>query len=413
MTPHPWAQTLRAAREAAHLTLPQLARRAGLSASTLKNFESGRRLPSRSSLHLLLGVPELRLHGLSPQDPDPAFVPNCWLAPEFDPIKMARELERQLNGRGGHLDQTHLYLDPLSAACWCALAEEEGYLAARAEMPLDRAALQARRCAGTAGLDVIGLGSGDGKDEVRLVHLLARQGDLDGTGARDLRLYLLDISQPLLGAAYRHADSLLTPYGVTVFAIQGDFHNLSRYTQLLWSPERSHRRRLVCLFGNTMANLQNEILFVRNSLIGFAPGDLLLLNVPLVCAPADQPEEVLRKDPRLSGRLPESLSGIQGRYEEWLTGPIRRYCKGVQEVKLSTHLDTASCPVPGSYAAEVRATVRLQGGEEKSFSLIYLKRYDVLKLVECMRQQGWAPVDGWQYAEAHHPRVLYLFQKQG
>ena len=337
--------------------------------------------------------------------------PNCWLAPEFDPIKMARELERQLNGRGGHLDQTSLYLDPLSAACWCALAEEEGYLAARAEMPLDRAALHAHRCAG-AGLDVIGLGSGDGRDEVRLVHHLVREAG-DSADHRDLRLYLLDISQPLLGAAYRHANSLLGRHGVTVFAIAGDFYHLSRYTQLLWSPERSHRRRLVCLFGNTFANLHNEILFVRHSLIGFAPGDLLLLNVPLVCAPADRPEEVLRKDPRLSGRLPESLSGIQGRYEEWLTGPIRRYCQGVQGVELSTHLDTAACPVPGSYAAEVRARVRLVGGEERSFSMIYLKRYDVQKLIECMRQEGWAPVDGWKYAEQHHPRLLYLFRKQG
>ncbi len=412
MTPHPWAQTLRAAREAAHLTRPQLARRAGLSESSLKNFESGRCHPSPASLHLLQAVPELRLQGFAPQAPDSLFWPNCWLAPDFDPIKMARELELQVNGRGGHLDQTSLYLDPLSAACWCALAEEEGYLAARAEMPLDRAALQARHCAGPAALDVIGLGSGDAREEVRLVHHLVRE-PADPNHPRDLRLFLLDISQPLLGAAYRHADSRLRPHGVAVCAIQGDFHHLSRYTQLLRDPEGRPRRRLVCLFGNTFANLHNEILFVRNSLIGFAPGDLLLLNVPLVCAPADRPDEILRRDPRLSGRLPQSLSGIQGRYEEWLTGPIRRYGKGVHSVELSTHLDTAACPVPGSYAAEVRARVHLINGEERSFSLIYLKRYDVQKLVECMQKEGWAPVDGWKYAEQHHPRLLYLFRKQG
>ena len=54
-----------------------------------------------------------------------------------------------------------------------ALAEEEGYLAARAEMPLDRAAAQALHSAGPAGIDVIGLGSGDGKEEVRLTRHLA------------------------------------------------------------------------------------------------------------------------------------------------------------------------------------------------------------------------------------------------
>ncbi len=68
-------------------------------------------------------------------------------------------------------------------------------------------------------------------------------------------------------------------------------------------------------------------------------------------------------------------------------------------MKLSTHLDMAACPVPGSYAANVRATVRLVSGEERVFSLIYLKRYDVMKRVDCMRQEGWAPVDGWKFAE--------------
>jgi uncharacterized SAM-dependent methyltransferase len=66
---------------------------------------------------------------------------------------------------------------------------------------------------------------------------------------------------------------------VSVYAIQGNFHNLQRYTPLLHAPERAHRRRIVCMFGNTFANLQNEIMFVRNSLLGFAPGDFLLISV--------------------------------------------------------------------------------------------------------------------------------------
>jgi hypothetical protein len=32
-----------------------------------------------------------------------------------------------LNGRGGHLEQTYLYLDPSSAAAWCSIAEQEDY----------------------------------------------------------------------------------------------------------------------------------------------------------------------------------------------------------------------------------------------------------------------------------------------
>ncbi len=197
---------------------------------------------------------------------DPAFAPNCWLAPEFDPIKMIRELEMQLNGWGGHIDQSHLYLDPLSAACWCALSAHEGYGAARAEMPLDRAALQIGRCVGEVGLDLIGLGPGDGKEEVRLTGHLSR-------ARGDIRLYLLDISQPLLSVAYKHAaETLSDRRRVAVFGIQGNFHHLPRYAQLLAAPGRNHRRRVVCLFGNTVANLHNEVLFVRNICWGLSPG---------------------------------------------------------------------------------------------------------------------------------------------
>src|SRR5205814_3204686 len=122
------------------------------------------------------------------------------------------------------------------------------------------------------------------------------------------RLYLLDISQPMLGFAYKHAaDSLADRRGVAVFAIQGDFHRLPCYTQLLYTPQRAHRRRVVCMFGWTFGNLENEIRFVRNSLVGFAPGDLLLLDVTLVHASADRPDEILRKDPRFVNAEPNRL----------------------------------------------------------------------------------------------------------
>jgi uncharacterized SAM-dependent methyltransferase len=142
------------------------------------------------------------------------------------------------------------------------------------------------------GLDVIGLGCGDGKDEVRLTQSL-----LEHHKNHNLRLYLLDISQPLCCAAYRHAaESLADHSTVSVCAIQGNFHNLQRYTPLLHTQERAHRRRIVCMFGNTFANLHNEILFVRNSLQGFAPGDLLLLNVPAAMASASDRTAIMKND---------------------------------------------------------------------------------------------------------------------
>ena len=117
-----------------------------------------------------------------------------------------------------------------------------------------------------------------------------------------------------------------------MYAIQGNFHNLQRYTTLLHAPERAHRRRILCMFGNTFANLPNEIMFVRSSLFGFAPGDFLLLTVPATMASASEPKEILRKDPRLSGRAINSWVPIQpnwralatlSRYRPILVGEVR------------------------------------------------------------------------------------------
>lgn len=52
----------------------------------------------------------------------------------------------------------------------------------------------------------------------------------------------------------------------------------------------------------------------------------------------------------------------------FFSGPIRRYCEDVVDVKLELELNT-TCPVPGSYALEVMANVKLTGKREKRFSV--------------------------------------------
>ena len=37
------------------------------------------------------------------------------------------------------------------------------------------------------------------------------------------------------------------------------FHHLPRYGQLLYSPRRAHRRRLITMLGHTFGNLDNEL----------------------------------------------------------------------------------------------------------------------------------------------------------
>ena len=75
--------------------------------------------------------------------------------------------------------------------------------------------------AGSSAIDFIAQGAGDGKQEVRLLeHLLGIREARPGRGRVDISLYLLDISQPLLSEAYRHASATLAGRsGVTVWAV--------------------------------------------------------------------------------------------------------------------------------------------------------------------------------------------------
>lgn len=397
-------------RKAAGLTREMLAQRAGLSPSTLRNTELGMRAPTRQTLMHLQSVPELRIETEPPrlagrEARESGFAPNCWLAPEYDAIKLHNDMKMQFAGRGGHIEQTYLYLDATSAAAWCTFADQESYTRRRMAMPLGQVAKHIAESVGSAGLDVIGLGCGDGRDEVRLAQCL-----LEAAPSRNLRLYMLDISQPLCCAAYRHAAQVFGDQStVSVYAIQGNFYNLQRYSQLLSTPQRAHRRRVVCMFGNTLANIDNEVLFVRNSLVGFSPSDMLLISVPQAMASADQPDEILRNDPRLSRQIPAG-SGIS-RHDQQLIEVVTRYVEGTRGVELTAVLDRTACVVPGSYAADICATAKLSSGETKQFSILHVKRYDRALLDQTMAREGWEPVAHWLYGVDYHPMWLLLYRR--
>ena len=413
-----WGARLRTRREAGGLTRDQLARLAGVADSTIRNLETGRHRPTRQILMRLQSVPDLGIP--SPvADPSAAlatspgeeegigsFACNCWFAPEYDSIQMAQDMVQSLNGRGGHVEQTHLYIDPASAAAWCAVTAQEAWQGGPGYVAMTECVRYVKELVDGSGLDIISLGPGEARDEVRLVQTLSQE------GLSHIRLFLLDISQPLLSNGYRHAAQVLGDLGgVAVYAIQGNFHNLQRYTALLHTPERAHRRRIVCLFGNTFANLQNEILFVRNSLMGFAPGDFLLFSVGETMAPADKPEEILSKDRLLAGKTAETMSTGRSLQDRMFCDLLRRYIHGLKSTEIKSVLDFAACPIPGSYAADIRATVKMTSGESKHFSIAYLKRYERRLLDETMIREGWQPVAHWRSAKDYHPRLLLLYQR--
>ena len=136
-----------------------------------------------------------------------------------------------------------------------------------------------------------------------------------------------------------------------------------------------------------------------------------MIGVGAALAPADQRELILKNDPALNGGrfTVRTVSVAAG--EEFFTGLLRRYIDGFKSVELREVLDFDACPVPGSYAGDIRATVKTLDGETKQFSVMYRKRYDQEQLDQKMASEGWEPVGHWRYAEEYHPRLLLLYRR--
>jgi len=90
---------------------------------------------------------------------------------------------------------------------------------------------------------------------------------------------------------------------------------------------------------------------------------------------------------------------------------VNRYVEGNCGVELFLVLDRTSCVVPGSYAADVRATVKLPSGDTKQFSMYTAKRYDREQLDQTMASEGWEAVTHWRYDTDYHPLLLLLYRR--
>lgn len=393
-------------REEAGLTQTQLAEFTGLSLSLIRRLEQDDIKPSRKALLALCSVPELKL---VPTEVTtiPTTRPlghrsasNWYVSPGFDAMQMMSDLAQQINGSGGSIEQTYIYLDHKSALDWFQISNTPGYVTAfRDCLPHGALATRIREVVGPVGLDVIALGPGDGKTEVKLVQRL-----LDKPDRANIRFYLLDASQPLLGRAFKHAvDTFDEEPGVFVCGIQGNFHHLPRYMQLQYSPAQSHRRRVYVMLGDTIGNLDNEPQFFRNAFSGAAPGDLLIFDAVSAFTDSKDPAEIERRDPVFQQPVPDA-------HKRWLGGPIWRYCSDVQSVSFSWRVD-ADRPLEGSYGIQFIAKVGLSGMKTKEFCMTSIRRYKLESLVQCMRNLGWAQVALLPFSETR-PKVVFIFQKQ-
>ncbi len=403
-----FGKLLRDKRNAAGLSRAALARKAKLSEATLKFVETARHPPSRATLLRLIGVAELNLswaegpgHGPPPErvtptveeSPPRALELNWFVAPGYDPIRMIGELGRFLAGAGGHVEQTHAYLDPQSAAAYLAVCRHPGAALLRASVPLAAAAKHIAAACESANLRVIALGAGEATLETQLV-----QHVLEQTAAPRLDLCLLDFSQPLLAAGFQNATEVLGGRaGVSLWGMQANFHHLGEYPPLRRAAKQQH---LFCLLGGTLGNLDHEPRFFRHSLRS-EPGDLLLVDLQLARSSPTKPGELKKRERTWAG-------GVSPLLAAWLGGPIWRHCKDTSDVEFRWELDTQS-PIPGSYALDAIATVQARSRDPREFSMYRFRRYEPSGLTECLKELGWHELAALPYGPADQPSSLRLY----
>ena len=204
-----------------------------------------------------------------------------------------------------------------------------------------------------------------------------------------------------INLAYRHAvDMLENQSGVHVWAMQGNFHNLSSYEQLNYPPANNGRHRVFCALGFTLGNLDNEARFLRDNLSAVSqPGDFLLLDIQL-SAGASEPEIRRKEDHAFTKPFPEST-------KRWLSGPIQRACPDALDIQFQMELDTA-VPIQGSYALCAIATVKRTGRADRRFSMFRFKRYDQAKLEQVLDEIGWELIASPAVPDSPGSAVLLL-----
>lgn len=377
-----FGKTLKLRRRTAKLGLKELADMADISASMIRAVESAEKRPSRNLLRSLLMVPRLnlRLDDIMGDNSSDKVVPTLWMAPQYDPRQLIVDLVTKLNGAGCSLEQTTAYLDYQSADDWLTTCNAPKYL----ELFNNTSAFEAiskniaENCGG-GGLDIIAIGCGDAKREVKLVERLVAHTKTHNI--KDVRLFLIDISHTLLAAGHNHAKASLGGSVKDIIALHGNFHDLSQFP-LFSHADRRSRCRVFTLLGVTLVNLDNEYKFFRDTMNAASLNDYFVADYTKAYAPSDDVGQIRAHDPPCT-------AGVLETHKKWLGGPIRRYTKGAGAIDFTVEINT-DCIVKGSYELAFVAKVSIEGSDEqRRFVTLRVRRYDPEQLEECLARTGW------------------------
>lgn len=388
---------LRDTREQRGLSRRKVSVEAGVAPETVYSIESSNRMPGIDTVEKIATVLDVSAAWLSyGGEPVRRFL-NFKPARGFDGLARAARLEATLQGTGGHIDQSYLYSDPLNAQRYLEIAKNYRGL------PLKEAAAAIEhRC--QEPLSVVALGCGHARHETELVENLVRH-EPDPDSEPSLEFYLVDSSISLLTEGYRYASDYLARYDVPITAIEGDFAELPSFSDCF--NVRGPRRKVFTLIGYTIANLDNEISFLREGLLVATRGDFLLLDFGTADTKLKKTKRAT-EDP-VSKLLASGATPRNNRLLAFLAGPVTRHFGDAVTMEVSAVNDAGA--IPKSYAIECWVNVMTPAGP-KRFNTASWRRYDADELVSAFARQGWFLVNKWAFGP-ERPSLLALFQRGG
>ncbi len=320
--------------------------------------------------------------------------------PNYDYKQLLEKGKQQCsNPKGGIVEQSFFYLDPLSAKAWSGISHRSKYISTFDNLTLDwpewitQTILQQIQTSGfdPNKVDVIGLGMGDGYKELLLSRGLDRTNQF-----HQLRCFLLDLSPELVKESQKSFEKEFAgrPH-VQAIGYLGDFHHLSEYKDIFYRPEDQNILRVGTMFG-TLVSLRTEKQFIEECSKAFKPKDLLLIDVSLGFAPHDRPDLIQEKDPFFQGQ-----SSI-----EWIGEVFRRYHNPSADIRFDFSVKQGESIFPNTYTLEIQAITE----EQTKFSLFQRHRYSAKEFIETFAELGWKPLQGRQYGYDNR-QLIYIFAK--
>lgn len=389
-------ELIRRSRLECGMTLEELAGKARISLSTLKNAEKGRRTVTDktiASLQKILGnfLPSYSDLG----DSAHALI---YAVSAYNVAQMQRELSVECNKEGGIISFEHLCFSEKTAQLYCSIHEGDyfNYSLSWQMRSMEKVAKRIYQYCAYEQVDIFAFTCAHGWLDLELAYHITNYSQ------NYVNLYLVHPSLNLLGRMINDGIKKRRYNTINMYPIvlkHTDFSPLS-------SAKTRKSRRLYCVFGLLYNYEDIPKAFSHYTSIA-EPGDILAFDFSdFQRTLAGRPPE--KYDLRLNGELPleRNMEALcQQIFSENIPKP--------HEISLGAVLGNPACSV-SSYTVDIEADIESDGGHRK-VSVIRIHRLTAARIISHLESIGWSLLWQAQSDESpyqNNPTSMLIFVKR-